>query len=195
MTMKRPKKKKGQGLSWNSLKAEWQSWYASKSPVLRFGLKFGILIVLFYGLSATSFFDRLLLSYLEANAWLSNLILNGLGLDSHVSGVTIQSPRFAMAIRRGCDAVEPTWLFCAAILSFPAPFTRKIQGMLAGTIVLQALNLVRILTLYWIGVYLPGFFNSAHMEIWPTIFIIMAIILFVGWKSWMSDRIEPHAAA
>jgi exosortase/archaeosortase family protein len=66
--------------------------------------------------------------------------------------------------------------------------------MLTGIILLQALNLVRIITLYWIGVHLPSFFNSAHMEIWPTAFIIVAITLFVGWKQWSSHQPETHAA-
>lgn len=164
-----------------SFKAAWQSWYASKSPVLRFVLKFGILLALFYGLSATPWFDRMLYSYLEANAWLSNTILNGFGQHTHVSEVTIESPQFAIVLRRGCDAVEPTWLFCAAVLSFRAPFMRKLPGLAAGIVVLQALNLVRIVTLYWIGFHVPDFFDSAHTELWPAAFIIVAIALFICW--------------
>jgi exosortase H (IPTLxxWG-CTERM-specific) len=187
----RQKKQKG---TQSSLKAEWQAWYASKGPILIFGLKFGLLLALLYGLLATTFCDRLLYSYLEANAWLSNVILNIFGQNTHVSEVTIQSPQFAIAIRRGCDAVEPTWLLCAAILSFPASWRHKILGMLAGIILLQVLNLIRIVTLYWIGVHFPALFNSAHMEIWPTVFIIVAIALFVGWKRWTSLELKPHAA-
>ncbi len=161
--MSRGKKKQKKSAE-PSLKAEWQSWFAAKKPVFLFGLKFGVLLALFYGLLATPFCERILYSYLEANAWLANAILSGLGQDTHVSEVTIQSPRFAMAIRRGCDAVEPTWLLCAAMLSFPAPWKHRILGMLAGIILLQLLNLVRIITLYWIGVHLPAFFNSAHWK-------------------------------
>lgn len=176
-----------------SLQAHWQSWYAGKSPVFRFGLKFGALLVLLYALLATTFFDRLLYSYLEANAWFANLILNVLGQHSHVTEVTISSPRFAMAIRRGCDAVEPTWLFCAAVVAFPATLRHKLLGILAGIVVLQVLNLARIVTLYWIGIHLPALFNSAHLEIWPTIFIITAILLFIAWRGWSSDPVAPHA--
>src|SRR5271170_1389451 len=88
-----------------SLKARWLSWYADKGPVLRFGLSFGLLLALFYALFATQFSDRILYPYLEANAWLANGILRGLGQSTQVSEVTIQSPQFVMAIRRGCDAV------------------------------------------------------------------------------------------
>jgi exosortase/archaeosortase family protein len=187
----RKKHPKNPGLS---LKARWLSWYADRSPVLRFGLKFGAALTLFYALLSTSFFDRALYSYLEANAWLANAILRGLGQPTHVSEVTIQSPQFAMAIRRGCDAVEPTWLLCAAMISFPAPLLHKLRGMLTAIILLQVLNLVRIVTLYWIGIHLPGFFNSAHMELWPTAFIVVAILLFVAWKE-SAHRLESPVAA
>ena len=184
-------KKKGQPIS---LTAEWKSWYASKGPVLHFGLKFGLLLLVFYGVLATPFFDRALYSYLEANAWLANIVLNALGQHTRVSEVTIQSLQFNMAIRRGCDAVEPTWLVCAAMLSFPSSIKQKLLGVLVGIIFLQALNLIRIITLYWIGIHLPAFFNSAHMEIWPTLFIISAIMFFVGWRGWVGQQLETHAA-
>jgi exosortase family protein XrtM len=144
---------------------------------------------------AMPFFDRALDVYLKANAWLANNLLHVFGQNSQLSDVTIQSPQFAIAVRRGCDAVEPTWLLCAAILSFPSPFIRKLWGMLLGIVLLQILNLIRIVTLFLIGIHLPAFFNSAHMEIWPTIFIITAITLFVGWKGWITDRVEPNATA
>jgi exosortase/archaeosortase family protein len=175
-----------------SPRALFGSFFAS--PLFRFGLKFAALMTLFYVVSSFSFFDRMLLSYLELNAWACNGILDGFGQPTQVSGVTIQSPHFAMAIRRGCDAVEPTCLFCAAVLSFPAPWRAKLAGMLAGIVVLQLLNLVRIVTLYWVGIYFPTFFYSAHVELWPTAFIFVAILLFVGWLNWSAKMSEPSHA-
>jgi exosortase family protein XrtM len=182
------RRKKQPGLSWSSLKAEWRSWFAGKGAVLFFGAKFGALVLLLYGVLAVPFSERILYSYLKANAWMSNLILNAFGQGTHVTEVTIQSPGFAIAIRRGCDAVEPTWLLCAAILAFPGSFKRKLTGMLAGMVILQLLNLVRIVTLYWIGSHFPAFFPSAHLEIWPAVFIIVAILCFVGWKEWAIEK-------
>ena len=192
MARRRKNRPKEPGLS---LKAHWLSWVAARAPVFRFGLKFGFGMVLFYALFSTTFFEnRALYPYLEANAWLANAILHGLGQPTHVSEVTIQSPRFAMAIRRGCDAVEPTWLLCAAMISFPAPFLHKLRGILAAIVLLQVLNLVRIVTLYWIGIHFPSFFNSAHLEVWPTAFIVVAIALFIGWKEHSYPLESPVAA-
>ena len=176
-----------------SLAREWRDWYETKKPVFNFGLKFGLLIVLLYTLLAMPFFDRWLYAYLKANAWCANGILRAFGQQSQLSDVTITSPRFAMAIRRGCDAVEPTWLFCAAVVAFPAPWGKRLLGMAAGIVLLQLLNLVRIVTLYWVGVHLPAFFNSAHVEVWPVIFILVAILLFVAWRSWPGRWQTRHA--
>jgi exosortase/archaeosortase family protein len=181
------------GLSWRSFKQEWRTWLEARKPVLLFGLKFGLLIALLYAVLSTSFFDRALYGYLEANAWLANSILNLCGQGSHVSEVTITSPRFSMAIRRGCDAVEPTWLLCAAMLAFPSRFVPKLYGMLVGIVVLQLLNLLRIISLYWIGIHWPAFFNSAHLEIWPVVFILIAILIFVRWRTWPPTTPKAHA--
>ena len=173
------------------------SLYAKVGPVWRFGLKFSGLMILFYAVMLTPRFDRLLYSYLGANAWLANGILNGFGQACHVSDLTIRSARFAITVRRGCDAVEPSWFYCAALLSFPAPWLRKVAGILAGAVLLQVLNLVRIVSLYLIGLYYSQFFNTAHVEIWPVIFIMVAIALWVGWIGWSRRTLTPpsHAVA
>ncbi len=147
-------------------------------------------MAIFYTLLATPYFDGMLYSYLEANAWLSNAILKALGQHTAVTGVTIQSPKFAVAIQRGCDAVEPTWLFCSAVLSFSSSWVHKLLGVFAGIILLQILNLIRIVSLFWIGLHWPEIFNSVHMEIWPVVFLLVAILLFIGWREW-----TPHAPA
>jgi exosortase/archaeosortase family protein len=192
------KKKKYQGRPERSLKAEWLPWYEDKRPVLWFALKFGVLVIAFYALLTTTFCDRLLYSYLEANAWVSNAILNAFHQDTRVLGLTIESPdspQYAITVQRGCDAVEPTWLVCAAVLSFQTSWIRRFLGILAGIIILQALNLVRIVTLYWIGLHWPAFFNTAHMEIWPVTFILIAIILFVYWREWASNQTKANVVA
>jgi len=178
-------------LSWNSLKAEWRAWFINKAPVLLFGAKFGGFMLLLYGVLALPYSEKVLYSYLEANAWFSSLILNVFGQGTHVSDVTIRSTSsdFAIAIRRGCDAIEPTGLLCGAILAFPALFYRKLAGMAAGVIILQVLNLIRIVTLFWVGSHFSrSVFDSMHLEIWPAMFIMTAIVCFVGWKGWALEK-------
>jgi exosortase/archaeosortase family protein len=151
----------------------------------------------YYAIVLIPFFDRLLYSSLVANAWISNAIIHGFGQGSEVSGVIIRSGRFAIAIRRGCDAIEPAWFFCAAVLSFPANPGRKLAGMLLGTAVIFLLNLARIVSLFFIGLRWPALFDLLHLELWPAAFIVVALLLWIGWIRWAGRGAgsDTHAAA
>lgn len=159
----------------------------------RFVLTFGFLSVAFYVLILLPPCDRALYSYLRANAWLSNGILNGLGYESHVSECTIRSDRFAIVIRRGCDAVEASWLFCAAVFSFSASPAHKLVGILYGTVALQVLNLLRIVSLFCVGARFPRYFPMAHVEIWPAAFVVVTVLLWWQWLRWTRRSRESTA--
>jgi exosortase family protein XrtM len=178
----------------STVRSGWTTWYAAKRPVLLFVMKFGLLICAFYGLLATDYCDRLLYGYLRANAWLSNIALNCMGQNTQAFEVTIRSPVFAMALRRGCDAVEPTLLLCSAMLAFRCPLRQKFVGMIVGALLFQMLNVLRIVSLFWIGMHCPDLFNQIHMEIWPTIFIVIGALIFISWKDWNSDGSRAPAA-
>ena len=188
--MKKRRNKQQTGLSWSAFRDEWLSWWTAKAPVLFFGAKFGALIVLLYALLAFPAADNVFNNYLKVNAWASSAVLDLLGQGTHATDVIIASPSssFQIAIRCGCDAVEPTWLLCAAILAFPGPWKRKLAGMLVGIVALQALNLVRIVSLYMLGSRYPSMFAPMHLEVWPAFFIVVAIALFVGWKGWALEE-------
>ena len=167
----------------------------TKTPVLWFGLNFGFLMGLYYVLILLPFFDRLLYSYLSANASATGVVLNLLGANTQVSEVTVRSAEFVMSVRRGCDALEPTWFFCAAVISFPAPWSRKVPGLVLGSALILVLNLVRLVSLFLIGLHYPRLFSVFHLEIWPAGFILLAVLLFLAWIGWTlrSTRIPANA--
>jgi exosortase H (IPTLxxWG-CTERM-specific) len=113
-------------------------------------------------------------------------ILSLLGEHITAVGINIDSPRFSLLIKPGCDAVEVTALFVCAVLAFPASFSRKATGIIAGVFALAALNLVRVVSLFLIGVYLPDIVDMMHLEVWQGLFIIFAVALWVVWLIWIS---------
>lgn len=148
---------------------------------LKFAICFGLLLSAYYALVLLPMGSRALYGYLQANAWASNLLLHGLAQRTQLAGLTIRDGGFAISLRRGCDAVEPAWLFCAAVLAFPAPWSRKWRMVLAGSAFILALNFIRIVTLFFIGRNWPALFPPAHLEIWPAVFMIAVIGLWLVW--------------
>ncbi len=147
----------------------------------RFLFIFAILVGVFYATVIWPPFDRLFYLYLEANARIANALLRTLAQDTHVRGLTVLSPGYAISIRRGCDGLEPAWIFCSGVLAFPAPARSKAVVLPVGVAVILCTNLVRILSLYFIGARMPAFFPVAHLELWPAAFMVLVIAIWVHW--------------
>jgi exosortase/archaeosortase family protein len=170
----------------NTIQTKVFAWYDGKSPIFKFALKFGALMLLFYALTVTPFCERVLWpANLQANAWVSNWILQCLNQHTIVAGDTIRTEKYAFVIKRGCDATEPVWLLMAAVISFPAPFRRKLIGILVGTLLLLGINQLRVVALFFMGRDHPGLYDTLHLTVFPAVFIILAMILWVGWVEWV----------
>jgi len=167
--------------------------FAFRWPIIRFGLGFGALMAVFYVVSSLPWWQEALYLYLKANANVSHLLLNMAGQQTRVDDLVIRSGDFAIAVRRGCDAIEPAWFFIAAVAAFPLPWRKKLWGAFIGVVFLLALNLVRIVSLYLLRKYLPHFFATAHLEIWPAAFVVAAVILWAIWLRWAKrDEVSPR---
>ena len=169
------------------------AWLSVHRPIVLFLLIFGVLIGLFYAFILLSpFYEKHFFTpYLHLNARVSGAILASFGHNIAVAGNSISSPDFSIGVNRGCDAIEPIALFVCAVLAFPAPFLRKILGIIVGAILLSILNIARIITLFVVGIYLPRAFDLMHVDVWQGLFIFLAIVFWVFWLLWTGKSQVP----
>jgi exosortase H (IPTLxxWG-CTERM-specific) len=155
-----------------------------ESRSLSFLARFGILLVLFYFLVAWHpINDAVIEPFTSGIASISTALLNAVGEPATVSGTEIRSGGFAVNIENGCNGVETLLLFVSAILAFPAPPRWKAVGLLAGFAAIEILNLVRVVSLFWIGLRHPALFSSAHTVIWQSVVVLVGVLLFLLWAS------------
>ena len=181
--------------------AERPGWFRAKWPVIKFVLIFAVLMGIFEAAWAThTVKNNLFPSYLRLNARAGAGLIRIFGHNAQAAGITISSPRFSIEIARGCDAIEPSAIFLSGVVAFPAPLLAKVYGMLVGTVTLLTLNLVRIASLFFIGIHYPKLFHMVHVDVWQAIFIFLAILLWVIWALWATrpkavpDEASPAAA-
>ena len=156
--------------------------------MLKFLALFGVLMIAFYTFTQFPVFKEKIFPWnVQVNAVVSNWILNVLQQDTRVEGTKILSSKFIVDIHRGCDALEPIAFFVFALLAFPAPFKRKIIGIVAGVILLFGLNLVRIVSLYLMGLKSEKLFEFMHADVWQVLFILVAIVLWGIWSFWATQ--------
>ena len=151
---------------------------ANKRSAL-FLVRFVVLLVVFYAIVASHpVNDAVIVPFTSAIARVSAAILNVLGEQVTVHG-TIRSSRFAVAIENGCNGVETALLFGAAVLAFPAPWKRRLLGLLLGFVAIQIINLVRVVSLFLVGVHRPALFGTSHTILWQSIVVLCGVILFL----------------
>lgn len=189
------KRRVGRGTRISAPRATGRS--AHRHSVLVFLLIFGVLASLFY---AITFFwpfyrEQLFPLVLRLTTKSAGAVLAFLGQDIAVRDIFISSPGFSVRIVRGCDAVEPMALFVCAVLAFPSPLLKKLPGIVAGMLILALLNLVRIVSLFLIGVYAPSLFGVMHVDVWQGVFIVLALVLWLLWLLWATQRPIPATQA
>ena len=127
-------------------------------------------------------------AYLRLIAGTTAGVLQVFGDDARVTGTSIFSSRFSLNIERGCDAIQVSAFFVFAVLAWPASVSRwrRATGVALGTLVLLTLNLVRIVSLYYTGIYLPGAFDRLHLDVWQPGFVVLALLFWMIWVQWVT---------
>jgi exosortase H (IPTLxxWG-CTERM-specific) len=176
---------RGAGATVRAAEPPARHWLRQKWPIVRFVLVLVVLMGAFHALSATSLFQqRLYPAYMELNASWSAALLRLCGEQATANGANLSTPRFAVQIRRGCEAIEPSVLFAAAAIAFPVSVLARVVGVVGGIVALALVNLLRIVSLYYVGVYWPSAFETAHIDVWQPAFIIIALALWIAWAVW-----------
>src|SRR5512132_1859840 len=88
---------------------------------------------------------------------------------------------FAVSIEAGCNGVEATIVLVAAIIAFPAPWTRKLAGLAAGIVAVQGLNIVRVVSLFYLGQWSFAAFEWAHLYVWQALIMLDVLIVWLVW--------------
>ena len=167
----------------------------SRRSPKRFLIVFAVLLALFYVVIAIHpVNDHVVVPFTAAVARVSARILNALGEKVTVGGTVITSAAFSVNIENGCNGLETALLLAAAVLAFPASAKQRAAGFFGGFVVIELLNLVRVVSLFWIGAHRRSWFGSAHALVWQSVVVLAGVGLFVAWASLVVRRPVPPAA-
>ena len=108
-------------------------------------------------------------------------IINIFGAAATADGTLVQSPRFAISIAMGCDGVEASSLFFAGVMAFPTTWRAKLIGLSFGIPAIHVINLLRLVGLYYAGVYLPSIVEEVHVYVAQTIVILLSTAILILW--------------
>jgi exosortase family protein XrtM len=174
---------------------------AVRAARLRFLTVFGLVSLTFIGLYHFPYPDgsfplQLIGANLRAYARAAGALLSAFDPAISVDG-TLISGRFPLRIVKSCDAGEAMALIVAAVVAFPASRSERLAGAAFSLAVIYLMNVLRIGSLYLVGVRRPDLFDLIHVDVWPAVIIGVAALLFLAWVAWVRrvDRTPAPDAA
>jgi exosortase H (IPTLxxWG-CTERM-specific) len=175
------------------MKDSWPVRFLVAPTALAFSLRFMFLVLAFTALTLTApFHSAVEEPLLHLNAWLAHRVLVLLGAQATLAGTLVTSPGFSMEVVSGCTGLFIFLVLLAGVLAFPARWSHRIKGFLGGAVLLFVLNLVRIVSLFFLGRLLPDHFEDFHFFIWQGIIILVTAFY---WYSWALRERPPQAPA
>ncbi len=127
----------------------------------------------------------------DVSAWVIHLFDGS--TVSHGKLIQNASGSFIVSIERGCNGIEAVIILISAILAFPAPWKHKVFGLVFGFLAIQILNVVRIVSLFYLGMWSPVWFKWFHEYLWQALIVLDALIVFLVWLRYVP--IKPRSSA
>ncbi len=124
------------------------------------------------------------------SAWLitpfdDSVIAYGRVIRDSVSG-------FAVSIESGCNGVEATIVLIAAVVAFPARWGQRLLAIGLGFLAIQLANILRIISLFYLGQWNFDVFTWIHLYLWPVLIMLDVLVVFIVYLRYIST--EPSAA-
>ncbi|HIE55524.1 MAG TPA: exosortase H [Chromatiaceae bacterium] len=117
------------------------------------------------------------------------------GVIAYGKVIRDQQSGFAVAIEAGCNGVEATIVLISAMAAMPAPWRLKLWGIGLGFLAIQAMNLLRIISLFYLGQWNETAFEWAHLYIWQALIMLDVLLVFIIWLRYLPARHAPAHAA
>ena len=170
---------------------------ASQIRPLRFALVFTCCFLIGIGLLLTPPVQVADKAFSAALVKVSHVLVTTFGGHATRDAAILRAPSgFAVEMRDGCNAVNVTILLWSAVLAFPASWKLRLLGLAAGSAVIQVVNILRFISLFYLGQYSMTWFDFAHAYLWETLIVLDTMVVFWYWVTRvLRAGTLPHARA
>lgn len=97
-----------------------------------------------------------------------------------------------ISIEAGCNGVEACLMLVAALVAYPARWSARLIGIGAGLLAIQAVNLLRVITLFYLAGWNMRVFEFAHLYLWQALIMLDVLVVWLLWMRWVA-RTESGA--
>lgn len=121
------------------------------------------------------------------SAFDSGVIASGKVLMHGLTGVGV-------SIEAGCNGIEACIILLAAIIAYPSSWRLKLIGIALGFVAIQAVNVLRVITLFYLVAWDREIFEFAHLYLWQALIMLDVLVVWLVWVRQVSRRESDYVA-
>jgi len=123
---------------------------------------------------------------------LTSKILLLLGIPTTCQGSVIRLPSIALDVRFGCNGLEAIMIYAVAVIAFPSSWKKKLMGILGGFVVIQAINILRIVSLAYSAIHFKSLFEYIHIYVAQGLMIAVSLGIFFIYLNYAKSPQQAH---
>lgn len=116
-----------------------------------------------------------------------NVVAHGKVLMDAPSGMGV-------SVEAGCNGIEACIILLSAVLAYPAPWRMKFVGLICGMVAIQAVNVLRVISLFYLSIWNHSVFEFAHLYLWQALIMIDVLIVWLVWIRLVARQDAGHKA-
>jgi exosortase H (IPTLxxWG-CTERM-specific) len=105
-----------------------------------------------------------------------------------------QATGAGVSIEAGCNGLEVMIILLAAVLAFPATWKQRLAGLAIGFVAIQGLNLLRIISLFYLIQWDRAIFQFAHEYLWQALIMLDVLVVWLLWIRYVTPSAPSEPA-
>ena len=174
----------------SDLRSRNSHWFVEKTNDLKVLVSRNADILKFAGtyLFYISFFVLLYIIFQDNFNFLSNLtacvlsaLLGIFGVDHTIDETILYLGGISLNVIDECTGIYELFVYAGCVMAYPTSPGKKLAGVAFGIPAIFGINMVRLLSLAFVGMWFPSIFSYVHYYLWQVTLILLVVFVMLVW--------------
>ncbi|HJH29374.1 MAG TPA: archaeosortase B [Methanosarcinaceae archaeon] len=167
------------------------NWFVEKTEGLKVFVSRNADILKFAGtyLFFIGFFVLIYIIFQEHFNFLSSLTASTLSALLGIFGVNHTIDETVLHLVDGislrvideCTGIYELFVYAGCVMAYPTSSGKKLAGIAFGIPAIFSINMVRLLSLAFVGLWFPSIFGYVHYYLWQVTLILLVVFVMLVW--------------
>lgn len=80
-----------------------------------------------------------------------------------------------------CTGIYELFVYAGCVMAYPTSSRKKLAGVAFGIPAIFGINMVRLLSLAFVGLWFPSIFSYVHYYLWQVTLILLVVFVMLVW--------------